>query len=95
MSARQLSRKERVQLLRAAYQEAFDQWAFSTTRLQLLIRASAASEEITAERSKVAAAQRAYREARDLLACNLVSQQTPVIPQLRIVPSQTAALLEQ
>ena len=89
MSARNISRDVRVQQLRAAYKEAFDEWAFAITRLQVLTRASAASEYILEAQNRVAEAYLSYRETRDLLAAHLVDLRSDVARPAKIVPFKT------
>ena len=89
MSARNISRDDRVQQLRAAYKEAFDEWAFAITRLQVLTRASAANECIREAQNRVAEAYLSYRETRDLLAAHLVNLRTIVAKPAKIVPFKT------
>lgn len=89
MSARNISLNARVQQLRAAYKEAFDEWAFSNTRLQMLIRSSAGSESVAEAQERVAAAYASYRETRDLLASNLVNRRVIDAPPAKIVRLKT------
>jgi hypothetical protein len=78
-----------VQQLRAAYKEAFDEWAFSITRLQMLIRSSAGSESVVEAQERAAAAYASYRETRDLLASNLVNRRVIDSPPVKVVPFKT------
>ena len=90
MSARNISRKDRAQQLRAAYQEAFDGWAFAITRLQVVSRSMAAGDAIAEAQQRVADAYAAYRETRDLFASNLVNLRTANTAQAKLVPFRTA-----
>jgi hypothetical protein len=72
MSARNISREAVLRQLRASYKKAFDEWAYTTTRLQLVIRISADADAIKQAQQRVAAAHAAYRETRDRLASSLV-----------------------
>ena len=89
MSARNISWNARVQQLRAAYMEAFDEWAFSITRLQMLVRSSADSQSVVEAQERVAAAYASYRETRDLLATNLVNHRVIDSPAIKVVPFKT------
>jgi hypothetical protein len=90
MSARNISRDARVQQLRAAYQEAFDEWAFAITRLQFLSRSCAGGGPLLEAQNRVAEAYQAYRETRDLLAANLVSGRRADSHRANVVPFKTA-----
>lgn len=89
MSARNILQDARVQQLRAAYKEAFDEWAFSITRLQMLSRTNADGQGIIDAQNRVARAYATYRETRDLLAANLVRNRGEDSHAAAVVPFKT------
>ena len=89
MSARNISREARVHQQRAAYKEAFDEWAYAITRLQLVTRSPAGGDAIKEARQRAAAAYASYRETRDLLASSLVEMRGADPIQVKVLPFKT------
>ncbi len=90
-----MTRQDRVQELRAAYQLAFDEWAYATTRLQLLLRSNETGGAIADARSRVSATYANYRQSRDLLAAQMVHATSTKPVRLCIVPSKTPPVRSQ
>ena len=89
MSVRNISRTARVQQLRDAYKEAFDEWAYAITRLQLATRSPAGGDAVKEAQQRVATAYASYRETRDLFASILVDLRgaDPVV--VKVLPFKT------
>ena len=85
MSVSNISREARAHQLRAAYKEAFDEWSYAITRLQLATRSSAGRDAIQDAQQRAAAAHAAYRETRDLLASSLIDLRRANPAQVKVV----------
>lgn len=86
MSPRNTARISRIEQLRAAYKVAFDEWAYAITRLKLATSSPAGGEAIKDAQQRAAAAYAAYREARDLLASNLLDLRRDDPVQFKVLP---------
>ncbi len=86
MSARNISREAHVQQLRDAYKEAFDEWAYAITRLQLATRSSAGGDAIQEAQQRAAVAYAAYLDTRDLLASSLVEMRGVSRAAAKVIP---------
>jgi hypothetical protein len=70
LSSRTAKAKTRSKRLRAKYKGAFDEWALQVSRLQAITGSAAAKKEAE---ERVAAAETSYRDSRDRLMDNMVS----------------------